>query len=224
MVRASPGDRRSAARAPELMERIAAREAEILGKPPRLPPVDRASVAAEVQAVTAKLRAEVVGDAAPIPLEMIPEIMFTLCRYPDLWGAIIDLSLPLQNAKAVLPPRARQLAILRTAWLLQAPYEWGEHVKHGRKIGFSENEIDRIIAGSSAPGWDEEDGAIVSACEELRENAMVTDETWEKLGAFLNDHQRFELLVLIGHFTNVAYFQNTLRLKLEPSNEGLKAR
>ncbi|GAA0300115.1 hypothetical protein GCM10009087_07440 [Sphingomonas oligophenolica] len=224
MVKASLGDRSSAGHAPAQAERIAAREAEILGKPPRLAPVDRASVAAEVQAITAKLREEVVGDAAPIPLDMIPEIMFTLCRYPELWGAIIDLSLPLQNATAVLPARARQLAILRTAWLLQAPYEWGEHVKHGRKIGFSEDDIDRIIIGSSASGWDADDRAIVSACEELRGNAMVTDETWDKLGERLNDHQRFELLVLIGHFTNVAYFQNTLRLKLERSNEGLKAR
>ena len=205
-------------------EWVAAREAEILGKPPRLAPVDRASFATEIQAVTAKLREEVVGDAAPIPLDLIPEIMFTLCRYPDLWGAIIDLSLPLQNAKAVLPPRARQLAILRTAWLLRAPYEWGEHIKHGKKIGFTADDIDRLIAGSSAAGWDEHDRAIVLTCEELRENAMVSDATWDKLGERLDDHQRFELLVLIGHFTNVAYFQNTLRLRLEPSNEGLRAR
>ena len=205
-------------------EWIAAREAEILGKPPRLAPLDRASVASEIQAVTAKLREEVVGEAAPIPLELIPEIMFTLCRYPDLWGAIIDLSLPLQNATAVLPARARQLAILRTAWLLRAPYEWGEHIKHGKKIGFSADDIDRLMAGSSAPGWDQHDRAIVCACEELRENAMVTDATWAKLGERLDDHQRFELMVLIGHFTNVAYFQNALRLRLEPSNEGLRAR
>lgn len=212
------------ARAPKHMERVAARETEILGKPPRLAPVERASVAAEVQAITARLREEVVGNAAPIPLDLIPEIMFTLCRYPELWDAILHLSLRLQNATAVLPPRARQLAILRTAWLLQAPYEWGEHVKHARGLGFSDDDMDRLIIGSSAPGWDEHDRAIVQACEELRENAMVTDKTWGKLGERLNDQQRFELLVLIGHFTNVAYFQNSLRLRLESSNEGLNAR
>ncbi len=140
---------------PPLADWIATREEEILGKPPRVAALDRASVASEIQKVTAKLREEVVGDAAPIPLDLIPEIMFTLCRYPDLWNPIIDLSLPLQNEKAVLPARARQLAILRTAWLLQAPYEWGEHVKHGRKIGFTDDDIDRLMAGSAAPGWDE---------------------------------------------------------------------
>ncbi|MEO6247493.1 MAG: carboxymuconolactone decarboxylase family protein [Sphingomicrobium sp.] len=208
----------------DLMAMIEAREAEVLGQPPRLAPVDRKSAAAEVEAVTATLRSQVVGDAKSIALDQIPEIMFTFCRYPALWDAIVGLSLPLQNAAAVLPARERQLAILRTAWLLQAPYEWGEHVKHGRKIGFSDEDIDRLIAGSAAPGWDEKDRAIVRCCEELRENAMVTDETWAKLSEHLDDHQRFELLVLIGHFTNVAYFQNSLRLRLEPSNEGLRAR
>lgn len=219
-----PDQRDGAADGLAQVDWIAAREQEIIGKPPRIAPVDRQTAAAEVLAVTARLREEVVGEAAPIPLELIPEIMFTLCRYPELWGAIIDLSLPLQNEKAVLPARARQLAILRTAWLLRAPYEWGEHVKHGKKLGFTDDDIDRLVAGSAADGWDEHDRAIVRTCEELRENATVTDETWAKLGESLDDHQRFELLVLIGHFTNVAYFQNSLRLRLEPSNQGLRAR
>ncbi len=223
-MKASPDDRDGTTSKQEQTEQVKAREAEILGNRPRIEPVDRRSVAAEVQAITAKLRAEIVGDAAPIPLDLIPEIMFTLCRYPELWGAIINLSLTLQNAKAALPARARQFAILRTAWLLQAPYEWGEHIKHAKNIGFSGDDVDRIIAGSSASGWDEHDRAVVRTCEELHENAMVTDETWNKLGERLDDHQRFELLVLIGHFTNVAYFQNTLRLRLELGSGGLGAR
>ena len=102
---------------------IAERETEILGKPPRVAPVDRAGAAAEVQATTALLRGGVVGDTAALPLDMIPEITFTLCRFPDLWARIADMSLQLQGPSACLPARDRQLAILRTAWLLQAPYE-----------------------------------------------------------------------------------------------------
>ncbi len=210
--------------APNLAERIAAREADILGKPPRLAPVDRTSVAEEVQATTAKLRGGVVGDLAPLPLHVIPEIMFTLCRYPDLWGRIMDLSLQVQSATAVLVPRVRQLAILRTAWLLQAPYEWGEHVKHSKKIGLTAEEIERTTVGPLAVGWSDDDRAILQTCDELRQNVMVSDATWAQLESFLDDHQRFELLILIGQFTNVAYFQNSLRLRLEPGNDGLNAR
>ncbi|HEX7856203.1 MAG TPA: carboxymuconolactone decarboxylase family protein [Sphingobium sp.] len=211
--------------APEMMDEIRAREAEILGHPPRIPPVDRQSVAEEVQATTAKLRGGVVGkDAAPFPLEAIPEIMFTLCRYPELWDKIMALSLHLQSSTGALPARIRQLAILRTAWLLQAPYEWGEHVRHSKRVGLTSEDVERAVIGSAAPGLAPEDAAIFACCEELREHVMVSDATWARLGAILNDEQRFELLVLIGQFTNVAYFQNTLRLRLEPLNEGLAAR
>jgi hypothetical protein len=94
-------------------EAIVAREAAITGKPPRLLPVDRVAHEQEVRAVTRTLRAHVVGDAQDLPLDAIPEIMFTLCRYPDLWGKIMALSIQMQGETGVLPSRDRQLAILR---------------------------------------------------------------------------------------------------------------
>lgn len=209
----------------EEQQRIRDRETEILGQPPRIAPVDRQSVAQDVQAITAKLRGGVVGkDAPPFPLEMIPEIMFTLCRYPDVWNKIMDLSIQLQSSTGTLPPRVRQLAILRTAWLLQAPYEWGEHVRHSRRVGVTTQDVEQVVIGSASLHWTPEDAAVLRCCEELRENVMVSDATWDALGTILDDGQRFELLVLIGQFTNVAYFQNSLRLRLEPQNEGLAAR
>jgi 4-carboxymuconolactone decarboxylase len=141
-----------------------------------------------------------------------------------LWDAIMALSLETQGPNAVLSPRVRELAALRTAWLVQAPYEWGEHVKHGKHIGLSAEEIEWIVIGSTAPGWDDFDRAVMRASEELHEDAMVSDATWAKLGERLNDHQRVEMLTLIGQFTMVAYIQNSLRLRLEPSNPGLSAR
>lgn len=204
---------------------VEAREADILGQEPRIAPVDRNSEGAEaVIQATARLRAGVVGDGVSLPVNTIPEIMFTLCRYPDIWDKIMSLSLQLQGPSALLPARDRQLAILRTAWLLGAPYEWGEHVRHSKRTGLTSDDIARVVAGSSDPNWNAHERAILSAAEELRANAMVTDATWNELGKSLDGAQLFELLVLIGQFTNVAYFQNSLRLRLEPQNEGLSAR
>jgi alkylhydroperoxidase family enzyme len=200
------------------------REALILGKPPRIPPLDRAATEHEVRDVTRKLRAGIVGDDRELPLDAIPEIMFTLCRWPDLWGRIMALSLQMQSETGVLPPRDRQLAILRTGWLLQAPYEWGEHVRQSKKFGITSEEIERVTVGSTAPGWNDHERAIMRAAEELRAEAMIGDATWDRLALRLDDGQMFELLALIGQFTNVAYIQNSLRLRLEPENVGLAAR
>jgi alkylhydroperoxidase family enzyme len=209
----------------ETMAQIAAREAEVLGQPPRMPPLDRQSVAEEVLAATAHIRGGVVGANAPLlALDAIPEIMFILCRFPELWGRLMDVSIQMQSATGVLAARDRQLAILRTAWLLQAPYEWGEHVRHSHKAGITPEEVERVTVGSTAKGWSDHERAIMRAAEELREGAMVSDATWGKLAETLSEAQLFEVLVVIGHFTNIAYMQNSMRIRLEPSNPGLVAR
>jgi alkylhydroperoxidase family enzyme len=208
----------------ETRERIAARHEEILGQPPRLPPLDRVSVADEVQATFLRLRGGVAGNADPVPLDSIHEIMFTMCRYPELWRKLMDLSIQIQGADAVLPIRDRKLAILRTGWLCQAPYEFGEHVVQAKRLGLTTDDVERAVIGSTAPGWEEREVAVLRAVEELHANTMIGDETWALLSRHFDETQRTELLILIGQFVATAYFQNALRLRLEPGNKGLAER
>ena len=211
---------------PDIRRHIEARHAEVLGQPPRIQPVERASVGEEVQATTQRLIKGIGGpaDMPPPPIEAIPEIMFTLCRFPVLWEAVMNVTVPLQGSASVLPPRDRKLAILRTGWLCAAPYEFGEHVAQAKRMGFSEAEVDAVVTGSTDAFWTEDERAILIAVEELHANAMVSDATWEQLERRFDEAQLFELLVLVGQFTATAYFQNSLRLRLEPSNAGLAAR
>jgi len=205
----------------EIRDQIDARHAEVLGQPPRILPSDRQSVAEEVQATTQKLRGGVMADQPPLPLDVIPEIMFTMCRFPDLWDKMIELTLEIQGANAKLEMRDRKLAILRTGWLCQAPYEFGEHVNQSRRFGLTDEEIERITVGSTAPEWNDHERAILCAVEELHADSMVSDKTWEQLAKRFDEHQLVELLVLIGQFVATAYFQNSMRLRLEAGNEGL---
>lgn len=208
----------------QLQDTIKARHEEVLGQPPRLAPLDRQSVAREVQATTQRLRGGALADQPPLPLEVIPEIMFTMCRFPDLWQRMIDLTIEIQGAPARLGPRDRKLAILRTGWLCQAPYEFGEHVNQARRMGFTAEEIDRATVGSQAPEWTDHERAILQATEELHADSMVSDATWAQLSSRLDEQQLVELLIVVGQFTATAYFQNALRLRLEPGNNGLAAR
>jgi alkylhydroperoxidase family enzyme len=206
-------------------KRIEARHEQILGQSPRIAPVDRETAREAVLAATQSLRGGVAGDGPPLPLETIPEIMFTMCRYPDLWQKLMDLTVQIQGAESVLSLRDRKLAILRTGWLCQAPYEFGEHVNQAKRAaGFTSDEIERIILGSQAPEWGEHERAILRAVEELHENQMVSDKVWATLAKRLSDHQLVELLILVGQFTATAYFQNSMRLRLEASNRGLAGR
>jgi len=198
------------------------REELILGKPPRLEPLTSKDIIDAAVRSTQEVR-KAAGSSTPVTAADVPELMTTLLRHPDLYGRIADLSIQLLG-KGVLALRDRQLAILRVSWLCQAPYVWGEHVKHSKRIGLTSEEIERVTHGSTAAGWDEHERAILRAVEELHEGAMIADATWEVLSKRLDERQLIELPVLVGQFTTVIYFQNALRLRLAPGNIGLRAR
>ena len=204
---------------------IAARHAEIVGKPPRTVAVERDAIIEEVRAATSRLRADLFGDPNPLPDAHIPAIMFTMQPYGRIWERIMAMSMQLLGPDCTLPRREQKLVILRIGWLLQAPFEWGEHVKQAHAMGIGPDLVERIAAeGSAAAGWTPLEAAVLKATEELHGTAMIGEETWEALSAQLSPQQIFELIVLVGQFTTVAYFQNAMRIALEHGSEGLFAR
>ena len=156
-------------------------------------------------------------------LAELPEIMRTMVHHSDLFNRHTDLGFQLL-ARGVLPPRDRELAILRIGWLCQAPYEWGEHVMVAKKEGITSAEIERVTIGSAAPEWTTHERAVVRAAEELHADAMISDATWATLAETYDDAQLIELPIVIGQYQGVAYYQNSLRLRLHDGNPGLTAR
>jgi 4-carboxymuconolactone decarboxylase len=146
-----------------------------------------------------------------------------LIRHAELYRAHVEVAQKYLS-DCEMDIRDRELAILRIAWLSQAPFEWGAHVKIARRNGITSEEIERVMEKSSAPGWSKRDRAIVRAMEELHFDSMITDETWADLQEFYNDKKLIELVILAGQYKTVAYYQNSLRLPLPEGNMGLLAR
>src|ERR1700730_14949562 len=207
----------------ESAEDLLRREELILGKSPRISPLELHEIAEVALENTRNIR-RATGNSSPIlSTADVPEVVRTLLRHPDLYQRVAAVSIQLIGS-GTLTARDRELVILRTAWLCQAPYAWGEHVRVGKRFGLNTEDVERVTQGSSAPGWDEDERALLRATEELHSDAMISDATWEILSKRLDDKQLFELPVLVGQFTTVAYFQNALRLRLAPDNIGLRAR
>jgi alkylhydroperoxidase family enzyme len=114
-----------------------------------------------------------------------------------------------------LPPRERELAILRTGFLCRAGYEWAQHVVIGGQAGLLPEEIAAIKQGPSAPGWSAIDAAILSACDELVGNHHVSDATWAAL-APLGDEGRMDLVYTVGQYTQVSMLLNSAGVQLDP--------
>jgi 4-carboxymuconolactone decarboxylase len=147
-------------------------------------------------------------------------IFRTLVNHPKLarsWLRFAGYILGRQT----LPARDREIAILRIGWLNQAPYEWEQHVIVGRRSGLTDEEIDRITKGPGA-GWDRHDAAIVQAADDLYENSVVSDATWQTLAARYNTQQMMDLVFTIGQYNLVSWALNSFGVPLDDFLPGAK--
>jgi alkylhydroperoxidase family enzyme len=237
-----PGRRAQAAKS---TADIARRTAEVLGNGPRIAPIEIDELSDGLQAILSRMAQvnvaidsrdkEMLTDliapddadrpAADVATDVrnLPEIVRTMLHHGDLFAVQTDIGIQLL-ARGALTPRDRELAVLRIGWLCQAPYEWGEHVMVAKKVGISSDEIERITQGSGAPGWTRHERAILCATEELYRDSMISDSTWAVLASSLDERQLIELPILVGQYQAVAYYQNSLRLRLHEGNAGLNAR
>ena len=200
---------------------IHAREEYIRGQPPRLPPLPPEQRTERQQTLLNEM-SMVVVDGVRKPRETKASLEI-LIRHAELYKAHVDVAQKYLS-DCEMDIRDRELAILRVAWLSQAPFEWGAHVKIAKRSGVTAEEILSIIEGSAASAWSQSDRALVRAMEELHVDSMISDETWADLAKFYNDKKLIELVVLAGQYKTVAYYQNSLRLPLPEGNAGLQAR
>ncbi len=115
-----------------------------------------------------------------------------------------------------LPPRDRELLILRTAWLCRADYEWGQHVLLGREAGLDESEIERIASDDVSDAWSGKEAALIAATDELHADSRISDATWEKLAASYDTQQLIEIPMVIGQYHLAAFTLNSLGVEPEP--------
>ncbi|MGE3691666.1 MAG: carboxymuconolactone decarboxylase family protein [Novosphingobium sp.] len=155
--------------------------------------------------------------------EGVPVVFRTMFHHPGLFRGQMKLGLELnQNGK--LPPRERELAILRTAWLVRSPFEWGEHAGYAKKYGLTSEDVERVTQGSSAPGWNEHDRALMRGVEELVGDHALSDETWNTLAKTWNEEQLLEFPGVVGSYTMTAMIYNSVRFGLMKGNEGFGQR
>ena len=142
-------------------------------------------------------------------------IFRTLAAHPKLtkhWMVFANHVL----GKNTLPPREREILILRIGWLCRAEYEWAQHVVIGKREGLSDDEITRIGIGADAPGWSEPDRALLRATDELWNDAMISDGTWRELSRFLSTEQLMDVVFTVGQYNLVSMALNSFGVQLDP--------
>lgn len=144
----------------------------------------------------------------------IYNIFRTLSRAPKAYKRFMLYGGYILSDANDLPPRERELVILRAGFNWKSGYEWAQHVRIGLECNLSEDEIERIKAGPDAPGWSAGDAALLKATDELTSDAFITDATWARLG-FLTDKQKMDLVMTVGQYTQVSMMLNSFGVQLD---------
>lgn len=157
---------------------------------------------------------EALKDFRPGP---VFNIFRTLVRAPkaltrfNAWGGYV------LSRRNDLPPREREIVILRTGFLCKSGYEFAQHVRIGKREGLSDDEIARIKKGADA-GWSAADAALIRATDELHADQFVSEPTWAELSRHFTPKQCMDAVFTCGQYTQVSMFLNTFGVQLD---EGL---
>jgi 4-carboxymuconolactone decarboxylase len=175
---------------------------------PRVVPLDKSEWTNEQTEV-------MVAITARKPMYERLNIFRVLVRHPVALRAFQEWLWHIHGSSNTLGLRERELAVLRTGYLCQSGYEWAQHVRIAREMGFSNAEIDAVKIGATADNWSSEDAAILRACDELHSDQFVSDDTWRLLCGFLGEQQRMDLVFTVGQYTLVSMFLNSFGVPLD---------
>jgi 4-carboxymuconolactone decarboxylase len=144
-------------------------------------------------------------------------IYITIVRHPEAAAAMVNLGRTLRAG--VVPARDREIVILRTGWNCGSPYELAQHLRIGRTVGLTDEDVARIRSGPDAPGWDPFESALCRACDELHSAHTVSDPTWAVLDGRYDEQQLIQVTMLIGYYHLVSFVLNALGVPIEAGAE-----
>jgi 4-carboxymuconolactone decarboxylase len=138
-------------------------------------------------------------------------ILGTFVNHPDLTKEFLKFNVHLLF-NSTLPPRLRELAILRVAHRTDSKYEWVQHVKMGLREGLTDDDIAGVERGEAADAFDR---IVLAAVDELLATYELSDATWSALGERFDKRQRMDFVFTIGCYVTVSMALKTFGVELE---------
>lgn len=147
-----------------------------------------------------------------------------MANVPQSVGPFLQMARSL-NQNGTFDPRLREIAILRTAYLTNAAYEWHQHVFLAKANGVTDNEIKIIRGENPVHSLDPDANFVCKVTDELTKNVSLSDYTFKRLYGRYDVHKATELVLIISVYNMVSRFLNGTRVQIENTNplEGHKS-
>jgi 4-carboxymuconolactone decarboxylase len=116
--------------------------------------------------------------------------------------------------KTSLEPRLSEFAILCTARLWRAQYEWHAHAPIAEKAGVKAEVIADIKAGRTPKKAAKDERAIFDFIQELYRKRRVSERNYKRVQGFLGDRSTVELTGILGYYAGVSMILNVFNVPL----------
>ena len=174
--------------------------------PPRLPAIAAERLTPAQQALVDSIRSGPRGQATQI---RGPFAVFL--HSPD-YGQLAQQLGGYCRLKTRVPPRLSEVAILLTAKLWRAQYEWYAHVPHAERAGVTPNTIRALRSGRMPKSAPKDERAVYDFIRELYRRKRVTDKTYARLHSLLGDAGMVEFVGILGYYVLIAMSLNVFRM------------
>jgi 4-carboxymuconolactone decarboxylase len=87
-------------------------------------------------------------------------------------------------------------------------------VEIAKRAGITDAEIERVQRGPKAD-WSLHEAALLQAVDDLFENSVVSDATWETLAAKYSTEQMIDVVFTIGQYNLVSWALNSFGVPLD---------
>jgi 4-carboxymuconolactone decarboxylase len=182
--------------------------------PPRVPILEEKSLKPAQRALLDSIRSGPRGGSTTI------RGPFAVFLHAPAFGELAQQLGGYCRFKTGVPPRLSEFAILVTARLWRAQYEWFAHVPQAERAGVKAQTIRDLHKGRAPKAAPKDERAIYDFIQELYKTRRVSDKTFARVHALLGDAATVELVGILGYYVLISMILNVFRMS-PPGDEPL---
>ncbi len=173
---------------------------------PRLPVIDEAHMNDRQRALLEAIR------SGPRGQSVTPRGPFAVWLHAPEFGHLAQALGGHCRYRTALPARLSEFAILCTARLWRAQYEWFAHAPMAEKAGVKAKTIQDLRMGRAPKSAPKDERTIYAFIQELYKTKRVSEATYKRVHAFLGDAAMVELVGILGYYVLISMTLNVFRM------------
>jgi 4-carboxymuconolactone decarboxylase len=181
---------------------------------PRLAVLDDAQMNTTQRALMDAIR------SGPRGKSIVPRGPFAVWLHAPEFGQLAQALGGHCRYRTAVPPRLSEFAILCTARLWRAQYEWFAHAAPALAAGVKPKTIQDLRAGRVPKSAAKDERAVYDFIQEIYKKRRVSDRTYKRVLGFLGEAATVELVGILGYYVMISMTLNIFQM-LPPADAKL---